>query len=433
MITRLKSIALKSLRWLYKSWPRSRGVTRILLDTRSSLTATYLEDLREAFGDDSRLLFFKTVRPNIPVADRQRCLALVNCPEISYRSAKFYPWDLIVLADHPTDHIEDLTARSGVLRIPHGLGSKLVNGQDYFYGPGLYARNGRLRYSCIFESSETRRDKFTAANPDLKDVIRLVGDLRIDKLLQFAERARSREKLNARPTVVLAGSWSSGNLFEKLGPQLFAEAASLLDQYAFIIRPHPHVFNVGTVAHSNNSPEKWKLYFEEQQKLGFVLSPPTDDPGWLLSAATVVICDDLSSMALYAAVLGKRIIMVRSGSDQVAPESFCARLAHIAPNLTSAADLREALVTALQQEPLASVKSLSSEINSRPGQSTQLVRSELYRLLNLAPLTQSASAAESRAPGGPIIRNPFKAPALIENDIKPEIPRRSKVFVSKNP
>jgi hypothetical protein len=382
----MKSLALNTLRWIGKRWPRGSGQRRILLDTRSTMAASYLEDLRDQFADDPRIRFFKTVRPNLPGEDQRKCLALVNCPALSYRVAKFYPWDLIVLADHPSDHLDDLSARFGFLRIPHGLGSKLVNGEDYFYGQGLYDREGRIRYSCIFEPSESRRAHYTAKIPALSPFVKLVGDLRIDKLRAHAERAQARPDQSGRPTVVFAGSWSTGNLFEKFGPALFNEAARLLPHYAFVIRPHPHVFNVGAVAHSDHSPKRWRELFEAQQSRGFVLSRSSEDPGWLLATASVIICDDLTSLALYAVALDKRIIMVPTGSLQVAPDAFTARLTRLVPNLHDVRDLESLLATVLRDPaPSSAVRALSNEINSRPGESTARVRTEVYQLLQLSP------------------------------------------------
>src|ERR1700712_6024350 len=171
----LRAAGLRILQFCSAYVPRSRRVRRILLDPRSALAASYLEDLREVFADDPRLQFFKFIRPTTPAADRDRCLIPINCPEISYRTSKFYPWDLIVMADHPEKELEH-RARFGFLRIPHGVGSKMVDGHDYLYGPRLYGLDGRLRYSGIFEASEGRRTHFVAANAELKNVVRLVGD-----------------------------------------------------------------------------------------------------------------------------------------------------------------------------------------------------------------------------------------------------------------
>lgn len=384
---RLRAIGLKVLQFTYYYLPRPKHFRRILLDsTSTSLSATYLEDLRHLFAEDSRLQFFKFTRPSTPAADRERCSLPINCPEMEYRRSKYYPWDLIVMADHPDEPIEH-RARFGVLRIPHGVGSKMVDGHDYAYGPRLYEKNGTFRYSRIFEASESRKDHFTAKNPDLRGVISVVGDLRIDKLVQVSNRALSRTTTTERPSVIIASSWSRDNLFEKMGHELVAEAAGLLGQYSFVLRPHPHVFK-------STDRGDWKTFLEQQQKIGFVISPPTEDLGWILAAASVVICDDLSSLVLYAAALGKRIIIVPSGSKQIPADSFPARLGQIVPNLTRPEELRTILQSVQRAGPPKELSKLAAEINSRPGESTKLVRSEFYRLINLAEFHQPQKAAE---------------------------------------
>ena len=385
---RLRAAGLEILRFTCAHLPQPRRSRRILLDcSGSAVAATYLEDLRQVFADDPRLEFYKFVRPETSASDRERCLAVLNCPEMPYRKTKYYPWDLIVMADHPDLHKEiEYRACHGVLRIPHGVGGKEVDGHDYLYGPRLYGKNGRLRYSRIFESSESRRARFVAANPDLRGVISLVGDLRIDKLVQASTRVLSRGGEKVRPSVIIASSWSENNLFENGGRELLAEAAGLMDQYFFVLRPHPHMLK-------STATGDWKAFFREQQKLGFSFSPPADDLGWLLAAATVIICDDLSSLVLYAAALGKRIIIVPSGSSQIPADSFPARLTRIVPNLTRPGQLRELLAAAMQSDPVAELASLSAEINSRPGESSRLVRSEFYRLLNFTPLHSTPGSA----------------------------------------
>ena len=182
---RLRAAGLEILRFTFARLPRAQRARRILLDcSGSAVAASYLDDLRQVFADDPRLDFFKVIHPRLPPPERERCLASLQCPEMDYRKAKYFPWDLVVMADHPDLHEEiEFQARHGVLRIPHGIGSKKVDGHDYLYGPRLYDKKGRLRYTCIFESSESRRDQFVAANPGLRGVISLVGDVRIDKLL----------------------------------------------------------------------------------------------------------------------------------------------------------------------------------------------------------------------------------------------------------
>ena len=112
--------------------------------------------------------------------------------------AKLHRWDLVVLADHSADIGNP--RRFAVLRIPHGVGGKLVDGHDYFYGPAAFDSAGRPRYSCIFEASKTRMDKFVSANPDLRPIVRLVGDLRIDI------SSRNQKRLMGEMTAPLAES-----------------------------------------------------------------------------------------------------------------------------------------------------------------------------------------------------------------------------------
>lgn len=372
---RPKAILLHLFRRAARAWPRPSGVRRVLLDSRSAMAAGYLEDLRQLLAADPRLRFFKTVRPNLDRADRRRSLALLHCRHLPYRLAKLLPWDLIVLADHPTDQLDDLESRFGVLRITHGIGGKMVNGRDYMYGPALYGRGGRLRYSCIFEASAVRRDKYVAENPALRDIVRLVGDLRLDRL-RATPRPAAPEW--ARPVVVIASSWNEGNLLRKMGPELLAAAAALSSRYVFVVRPHPHYFD-------SAYRSDWPARLQAPALNALKVSSQEHDLGEAIVPASVVICDDLSSVVLYAAALGKRIILVRSGSPVIAPDSFAARLAALVPTLARAEDLGATIAAVLRTSPSPEVAELAAEINSRPGESGALMSAELYRLVHLPP------------------------------------------------
>ena len=88
--------------------------------------------------------------------------------------------------------------------------------------------------------------------------------------------------------------------------ELMAEAERLREHYTFVIRPHPHLYT-GTYTRD------WKAFLKHQEARGFLISPPDEDLGEVLASASAIVCDDLSSVILYAAALNKRIILVPSG------------------------------------------------------------------------------------------------------------------------
>jgi CDP-glycerol glycerophosphotransferase (TagB/SpsB family) len=105
--------------------------------------------------------------------------------------------------------------------------------------------------------------------------------------------------------------------------------------------------------------------------------------GEVLASASAIVCDDLSSVILYAAALNKRIILVPSGSNQIPADSFATRLAEIVPNLTKPEQFRDTLAKVLNEPPPRALRELAGVINSCPGQAAELIITEVYRLLKL--------------------------------------------------
>lgn len=366
--------ALKFLRNTCDRLPLSR-TKRVLLAASNTLTSSYLEELRQLFCDDSRLRFHFVLDPTLPVEGQMPCRSIIQCAEVPFWVANFRCWDLVVMADHVMVNL-CMPERFPILRIPHGIGGKTVNGDDYYYGPKLYRKNGTLRYTCIFESSETRRARAINTDPNLEDVIRVVGDLRVDQALTKSAAWHAKRPRQRKPSVLIASSWNPGNLFDRMSAELLAEAAALLDRYTFVLRPHPNLLYSG-------SSSNWKELLQSQQRLGFELSVPPADVTEALLRSAVVICDDLSSVALYAGLLRKPLIIVPSGSDQISAGSFLARLQEIVPNLTEPKRLNDMLGSVLRDGVPRGVRDLAAVVNSCPGESATLIRREVFRLLNL--------------------------------------------------
>ena len=105
-------------------------------------------------------------------------------------------------------------------------------------------------------------DRLVSANPDLRPIVRLVGDLRIDHLVEKSKALDGRNDGAIRPKVVIASSWNPHNLLAKMGIELMAEAERLREHYTFVIRPHPHLYT-GTYTRD------WKAFLKDRKLEGF--------------------------------------------------------------------------------------------------------------------------------------------------------------------
>jgi len=371
--------------------PRPRGTRRILFAAYNALMAEYLRDIWELLRDDPRLHFKKVLTNGFTAADQARVHRLLPCPEVSSRFAKVWHWDLVILAAHVNEAL-CTPWRFPVLRIPHGIGSKAVDGQDYQYGPGLYDPQGRLKYTRIFECSEARRAHFVARNPELAQVISVVGNLRTDRLLAAStQRDELRRQMGFAPgqtVVLITGSWGDDNLFRKVGPELMAEARRLLGKYQFIVRLHPNL--LGPLCADR---QDWSLFLEEQRKAGLRISPIKEDMMVPIVGCDVMVSDDVTSLSLYAALLQKPLVCVRTGSKQSPADSFLGRLSRIVPELKSVRDLDATLTSTLHNWPPPRLAELAGEMNSYPAQARERILTEVYQLLHLPRLDKPNTGA----------------------------------------
>ena len=364
----------------------------ILLVAHNALTAEYLAELWELLRHDRRLKFFQMIRtPSESPEDRMRAEQLLPMTALSQRIVNIRPWDLVVMADHPGPmHILADLRLHPVLRIPHGISDKKKNGANYYYDARrMRDETGRLRYSCIFESSHVSRLTAVRADPSLSDVITVVGNPRLDKIaVSIAQRGTLRATLglsSVRPTILIASSWSANGLFLRIGDALFQQAQPLLADFEILLRPHPHLFKS-----DRSGGRDWRAILDHLGTLGFRISSPDQSLSDVLAVADVVVSDDISSVSLYAAAAGKRLVLVRSGSTAVNEDTcnigegtFIERLGHIVPTMENAVDLRTALDGALGSWPPPGFEEIQREINGEPGRSTTHIRNAVYRLLKL--------------------------------------------------
>ena len=156
---------------------------------------------------------------------------------------------------------------------------------------------------------------------------------------------------------------------------------TLQSVYEFSLRPHPLLLRSDT-----SGGVDWLKVMESKAREGYRYSPPTEKLVDAIASADVVLVDDLSSVALFAAVAGIRVIIVPSGSASVGTDTFLVRLRQLVPVVDKLSDLPQVLKKALGPWPPQNLKSLIEEINSEPGRSAVLMKQEVYRMLGLQEL-----------------------------------------------
>jgi hypothetical protein len=222
----------------------------------------------------------------------------------------------------------------------------------------------------------TLRDRCAEALP--KAVV--AGDICLDRMVASRQlREEYRRALGVRTghrLITVSSTWSSSATFGRC----FGLYRALLDEAS------PADCRVAAVLH----PKAWEVHGRWQIQAwladcvrdGLLLIPPEE--GW---RATMIASDwvigDHGSTTVYPAALGIPVSLATFPDHAVRADSAAAHLADWAPRLHFDAPLLPQYAAAKARQP-GSGRRLAAHVTSRPGQAAAVLRSVLYRLLDLA-------------------------------------------------
>lgn len=357
------------------------GQRRVLLACHNSMMATYLSEVYDLMKHDPRIVVRLSVKtPEEYEGDEQVCRALFDCKYLKPRISKLLPWDLVIMANHPGVFKDVAKSARKVLRIPHGIGSKLVHGVDYMYNHYCFDDDGKLIYARFFESSFDRQSVAVSQNPQLEGKVGVVGSMRLDRVEAY--RRSQIQPSEERPKQVLViSSWGAGNLFDYLQRFDFAEAArSLSGEFIFRLRPHPNLLSA-----INSDFDSFKEQLAEWEQLDNVeLSKPGEKLESDLTECDILLGDDLSSVSLFGVALDMPMAIWKTSHPGVGEGTYLSRLSEILPCLEPGGDLGGVLRRAMEHSHSPARKELACGLRSYPGQAESRARAELYQLLELS-------------------------------------------------
>lgn len=328
-------------------------------------------------------------------------LARLGMVVIPWRQAVQQRFDLAVAASY--GQLERLHAP--VLHVPHGIG--FTKYAKRWEGPGpeahleLYGMEravllyrGRVVASAMVVP--TRRDlgRLQRGCPEAAEVAVVAGDLAFDRLeasLTFRERYRNALGVADRTLVAVSSTWGPGSLLNRF-PDLPGRLAGLLprDAYRVAAIVHPSVW-----AWTGRYLVRARL--SDGVRDGLLLVPPEE--GWraVLAAADIVIGDH-GSVTCYAAAAGRPVILASFPREEVDPASTVAALGRLAPRLRADEPIAPQLaVTAASWTP-AKHQKMRKLVTDAPGRSGELVRSLMYRMLELEEPGQAPRISPVPAP-----------------------------------
>ncbi|MDT0310455.1 hypothetical protein RM780_26415 [Streptomyces sp. DSM 44917] len=343
-----------------------------------------LEVLPALFGDDPRVEvlfgYDSTSAFNGGVLD---LLGAHDVRVVGWEDAGEGPCDLVLTA---TENASFGHLRAPVLVMPHGVGfHKMVPDAR---GPGR--RLSGVVPAALLESERSwyavshpdQAEQLGAVRPDLAGRTLLVGDPCYDQLLDSrAARTRYRRALgleegDGRRLAVVSSTWGRQSLIgtvPDLPRRLLAELP--LDDYAVAAILHPNVW-------FGHSPWQIRTLQRGALEAGLLLIPPF--AGWQAAVvAADVVLGDHGSVTLYAAALGRPVLLAAFGEESV-PGTAMDALGRGATALDPAKGLREQIENERARHRPEVAEELAGLAFRHPGMALARLRSAVYGLLDLA-------------------------------------------------
>ena len=229
------------------------------------------------------------------------------------------------------------------------------------------------------------------SSPEAAEVAVLAGDPCIDRMLASRPlRATYRRALgvrNAERLVLVSSTWGASSLFG-VDPELVPRLAARLplDEYRVVLALHPNIW-------FRHSPWQVRMWLDDCRRAGVRVLPPEE--GWqaALVAADVVLGDH-GSVTFYGAALGHPVLLASTPHETVDPRSPIAMLLQAVPRLDSGVDLVQQLEATIADHDHAGLRQITDLATSSPGDAAALLRSTIYRMLNLP---EPSAPAEFRA------------------------------------
>jgi hypothetical protein len=349
--------------------------------------ASRMADIMPLLESDRRVQTVYTCPPTsmFPggVADHLTRLGMVVIP---WRQAVQHPFDLAVAASH--GQLERLHAP--VLQVPHGIGfTKYAKRWD---GPGPEARlemygmeravllyRGRVVASAMVVPTSRHLARLRRGCPEAADIAVVAGDPAFDRLtasLPARERYRHALGVTDRTLVAVSSTWGPGSLLNRY-PDLLAQLTAGLprDTYRVAAIVHPVVWSWSGI-------RQVRARLGDGVRDGMLLVPPQE--GWraVLAAADIVVGDH-GSVTCYAAAAGRPVALASFPEAEVDPASTVARLGRLAPRLQPDESLAGQLADVRSSWTPGRHRQIRELVTDAPGRSGELIRSLMYRMLDL--------------------------------------------------
>jgi len=350
------------------------------------VAGTRLMDVLPLLEADHRLMTVFTIAPAANGANchgAEEFVRAVGGLVIPWEQAVQTEFDVILAASDTG--VAQLRGKLALL--PHGAGAVPALRHARSAGTGALPTHtlsrevltwrGKVLPSLLALTNDAELDVLHDTCPEAVPAAVVAGDIAHDRLhasIPFRDRYRAAFGVgDGQKLVVVSSTWRPDSAFGRQ-PNLIDRLVTELPRAHYRVAAilHPNIWHV----HGEFQVRAW---LADALRAGLLLLPPEE--GWraALVAADVLI-GDYGSVTRYGAALGTPVLLTEFGDDDLLPGGTADLLARSAPRLRPELPLTDQVATA----PCGSWQAdLDARLSSRPRRAGGILRSALYRLLDL--------------------------------------------------
>ncbi|MBH0775592.1 hypothetical protein [Nocardia bovistercoris] len=354
--------------------------------THNVTAATRLFDTLPLLACDPRIrIVFTRTGSSAFDSGTAEFLARHGVESIPWAEAVRREFDLAISASYGGDLHE---LRSPLIVVPHGMGYNKILGNSAF---GLSAEwlmhDGAVIPSAIVLSHAEQRERLRSACPPAEPKAVVAGDICFDRLrASHGLRPSYRRAFGlsgGRKLVVISSTWGPHALLDT-APDLPLRLAEQLpvDEFALLLAPHPNI----VAGHSS-----WQFgeLLAAAKRAGVTV--PDDVDAWRAAiVAADLVVGDHGSVSFYSTALGNPLILASAPTHTVDPNSPVAQLLATAPVLDPHGDLHRQVRDAIATHDPNHYSAITALTTSEPDASPAILRTLMYRTLELTEPTEPA-------------------------------------------
>ncbi|MFD9811667.1 translation initiation factor 2 [Streptomyces sp. NPDC059080] len=355
----------------------------VLFAARSAVALHRLLDTLPVFAGDHRITRVFSLVPGSDFStDALAALEAAGARTVPWSQALGTTYDL-TLAASPKGDLHRL--RGPLALLPHGAGfnkslpadgpARGASGLDTAY----LVRGGAPLAALHALAHPGQIERLAARSPEAAARAAVVGDPTLDRLLSsrgLRDRYRAALGAGGRRLIALTSTWGPRSLLARhpgLPARLTRELP--LDEYRLALLVHPN-------AHSSAGRHELAERLAPALAAGLTMAAPYEEWASVLVAADAVLCDH-GSTALYAAALGRPLLSVGDGGDELIPGTPMDRLLAAVPVFEKPGDIADAI----RGHHAERVTGPAAAAFAEQGNALPRLRARLYACLGLTPPT----------------------------------------------